>query len=461
MLVMKFGGTSVKNGEAVDRVSGIISARVDRQPIVVVSATGDTTDRLMDILDRIDDNRPGAMAIADDIEAKHHTLIREVVTDSAQQAIAFDKVNAEIRRLKDMVVAMEQLGDVSPRSRDAVAALGERMSAPILAGSLASRGINAVSVDPGTVIRTDANYGMARPDIDVTKQQCLAVLVPLCRSGQVPVVGGYVGATDKGIITTLGRGGSDLTASVIAKCVEASGLIFWKDVDGILTADPRIVKNARPLSRITFEEAAELTFLGSGVLHPASIQPAVEAGIPVTVRNSYKPESEGTAILRGSRPETGSLPPERAAASITYKKGQALVSIYSTRMLGASGFLRRVFEVFDRLKISVDHIATSEVNITVTVKDGASVDVLAKELEAVATIHVTHGMSIVSVVGESLRTTAGVAARIFTALRDINVRFITHSGATTNLSLVVEDARVNDAIVALHAQLFEKERMPS
>ncbi|MBN2717094.1 MAG: aspartate kinase [Deltaproteobacteria bacterium] len=451
MLVMKFGGTSVKNAEAVDRVSGIISARVSEQPIVVVSATGDTTDRLVEILDLIDDNKPGAMAIAEVIEQKHIELIKEVVTDAAQQKIAFGKVEPEIDRLKDMISAMERLGDVSMRSRDAVQALGERMSAPILAASLASRGINAVSVDPARVIATDSNFGAAKPDFTQTAAQCQSILVPLCGKGQVPVIGGFVGSNGKGIITTLGRGGSDLTASVIAKSVSASGLEFWKDVDGILTADPRIVPDARPLSEITFEEAAELTFLGSGVLHPASIQPAVEAGVPVTVRNSYRKDSPGTKILK-TRPEGVA---SGTAASIAYKKNQALINVYSTRMIGASGFLRKVFEVFDRLKISVDHIATSEVNITVTVDDGDVVAVLAKELEEVATVTVTHNVSIVSVVGDALRQTAGIGARIFTALKDINILFSTHSGATTNLSVGIENDRLTDAITSLHHHLFD------
>lgn len=454
MLVMKFGGTSVKNAEAVDRVSGIISARVSEQPIVVVSATGDTTDRLVEILDLIDNNKPGAMEVAETIEAKHIALIKEVVTDPAEQKKAFQNVEPEIKRLKDMIFAMERLGDVSPRSRDAVQALGERMSAPILAGSLASRGINAVSVDPGKVIATDSTWGAAKPDYEITLAQCKKELIPLCKENKVPVLGGFVGANSNGVISTLGRGGSDFTASIVAKSVAASGLEFWKDVDGILTADPRIVKNAKPLSEITFEEAAELTFLGAGVLHPASIQPAVDGGIPVTVRNSYKQDSPGTKILKSRPKDTVN----DTAASIAYKKDQALINVYSTRMLGASGFLRKVFEVFDRLKISVDHIATSEVNITVTVDDGEIVDdianALAGELSEVARVTVTHTVCIVSVVGEALRETPGIASKVFAALKDINVLFITHSGATTNLSVVLENNRLNEAIGSLHEHLF-------
>ncbi len=453
MLVMKFGGSSVKNSEAVDRVSKIISSRIKNQPVVVVSATGDTTDRLVEILDLIDANKHGAMAIVDNIEQKHHTLVNEVVTDKTQQQTALIKVDAELTRLKDMVFAMDKLGDVSLRSRDGVLAIGERMSAPILAASLASRNIKAISVDPSSIIATDDNYGMAKPYLDETENNCKNEIVPLCNKGFVPVVGGFVGASPKGIITTLGRGGSDLTASIIAKSILADGLEFWKDVDGILTADPRMVKDARPLARITFEEASELTFLGSGVLHPASVQPAVEAGIPVTVRNSYKPESPGTKILL-KKPDDESVAAKRAAASIAYKRSQALISIYSTRMIGASGFLRRVFEVFDRLNISVDHIATSEVNITVTVDDGELVSIIARELGEIANVKVTRNVAIVSIVGEALKKTPGVAARVFDALKDINVLFITHSGATTNLSIVVENDLLTAAVLKLHKKLF-------
>jgi aspartate kinase len=457
MIVMKFGGTSVKNGEAVDRVSGIIASRIKLNPVIVVSATGKTTDDLVDILDLLDEGKGGALEIYKKIEDAHRSLIKEVVTDPKEQKIAEEKIAAELERLAQMIEAMERLGDVSLRSRDAVLSIGERMSAPILAASLASRGIEAVNVDPKDIIVTDDNYGQAALDFEATKKQCQSIIVKLAGENRVPVIGGFVGATPKGVITTLGRGGSDLTASVIAKSIFATALEFWKDVDGILTADPRIVENAKPIEQITFREAAELTFLGSGVLHPASIQPAVEAGIPVRVLNSYKPDSKGTEIKK-VKPEGMYLSSEDdaglAVASIAYKRNQALINVYSTRMMGASGFLRKVFEVFDRLNISVDHIATSEVNVTVTVNDSDKVETLQKELAEVAKVDVVHNIGIVSVVGELLCTTSGVAAKIFAALKDINIIFITHGGASTNVSVVVDDKEVDNAIRCLHRELF-------
>ena len=458
MIVMKFGGSSVKNAEAVDRVSGIIQARVAQRPVVVVSATGDTTDELVEILDLLEAGQPGAADIAARIAQSHAELVAEVVTDAQEQEKAREKISAEIARLNDMISAMERLGDVSMRSRDAVLSVGERMSAPILAGSLASRGIDAVYVDPSDVMATDDAYGAAVPDMGLTEQQSLAVIVPLGEQGKVPVIGGYVGRSAKGAITTLGRGGSDLTASVIAKSIAAEALEFWKDVDGILSADPRIVPEATPLAAITFREAQELPFLGSGVLHPASIQPAVEAGIPVRVRNSYRPESPGTEIRKfkpsGMIIDANGGEAGKAVASITCKRRQVLVNLYSTRMIGASGFLRRVFEVFDRLKISVDHIATSEVNITVTLKDTDKLAQLQAELTETAKVDVVRDVGVVSVVGELLSATSGVAAHIFSALKDFNILFITHGGASTNVSMVVRDRDVEAAIRSLHQQLF-------
>ncbi|MDJ0763980.1 MAG: aspartate kinase [Myxococcota bacterium] len=449
MIVMKFGGTSVKDAAAVDRVAGIISERVHLNPVVVVSATGKTTDELVDILDRLEESRD-VQALADHIETNHHKLVTELISNTEHRTTAEKWVGRERERLGKLIEGMKCLGEVSLRSRDAVLSVGERVSAPILASCLASRGLNAVCVDPSELIVTDNTHGAATPLTTRTAARCKAVLGPLLDKGAIPVVGGYVGATDQGVITTLGRGGSDLTASLIASVMGAENLEFWKDVDGILTADPRVVEAARPVDAVSFREAAELAFLGAGVLHPASIQPAVEAGVPVVIKNSYSPETQGTRIVLRTK-----MAPREVVTSIAYKRDQVMLNVYSTRMLGASGFLRRVFEVFDRLAISVDHIATSEVNVTVTLKDSEKLHDLEDMLGEVANVEVTRNMGVVSVVGEFISATSGVAGTILAALSHINLSLITYGGSGVNLSVVVNNDQVPWAVKALHRALFE------
>lgn len=457
MIVMKFGGSSVKDATAVDRVSAIIEGRLERQPVVVVSALGKTTDMLVSILDALADERPeDARKTASDIAKHHMQVLAEVVTRESERQAAGEKLDGLLARLDRLIDGMECLGEVSLRSRDSVLSLGERMSAPILAGALASRGLPAAAVDPVKIIVTDGTHEAALPLVEETTLQCRKNLGALLEQNTLPVVGGYVGATKTGVVTTLGRGGSDLTASLIAKALGADALEYWKDVDGILTADPNLVDNARPVPSLTFREAAELAFLGARVLHPASIQPAVDAGVPVRVLNSYKPDSPGTLITKQDDRELA-VPgsPERAISSVAYKRRQILVNLYSTRMLGASGFLRTVFEVFDRLAISVDHIATSEVNVTVTLGPTDKIEALRAALAEVAQVDVESAVGVISLVGAKLRSTPGVSERIFDALKEINIKLITYGGSGMNMSLVVEDVHVNAAVRALHKNLCE------
>ncbi len=456
MIVMKFGGSSVADAAAVDRVAGIIEASLDRSPLVVVSALGGTTDVLVAILEALEAGSTAeARRRAEDVAGHHHEVVDAVVEQGSHRDEARAAIDAGIGRLGRLIEGMDCLGEVSPRSRDAVLALGELMSAPVLAAALGSRGLPAESVDPRQVIVTSEDHEAARPEIASCNERCRTRIQPILDAGRVPVLGGYVGATPGGVTTTLGRGGSDLTASVVARALGAEALEYWKDVDGILTADPHVVPDARPVARLSFQEAAELAFLGAKVLHPASIQPAVEAGVPVHVRNSHRIESPGTLIT--NQPHGGRADgPQQAVVSVACKRGQMLVNLYSTRMLGASGFLKRVFKVFEGLDLSVDHIATSEVNVSVTLGETERVDELTARLGRIAEVGVLHGMGVVSVVGDRISETPGVAARLFGALDDINVHLITYGGSGVNLSFVVEEGLVPEAVRRLHGNLFAR-----
>jgi len=455
MIVMKFGGTSVKDAEAIDRVTAIVKGRLAQKPVIVVSAFGGTTDVLVAILDALEaGDAARARQHASHVAAHHRDVIERLLPAGASRDGALALLDAPLARLARLIDGMENLGEVSPRSRDAVVAIGETIAGPLLAVFLRHRGLTTEAVDPTQVVATDDNHGAANPEAEATGERCRTLLDPLLARGTVPIVGGFVGASPAGVTTTLGRGGSDLTASLIARALGAEALEYWKDVDGILSADPRLVPEARPVPRLSFREAAELAFLGAQVLHPASIQPAIEAGVPVRVLNSYRQQSPGTAIAAGEADsETEPCAPERVVSSVACKRGQTLVNVYSTRMLGASGFLRRVFEVFDRMSLSVDHIATSEVNVTVTLGPTDRVRELESELGEVAEVRIETGVGVVSVVGERLRETAGVGARIFEALKDVNVKLITYGGSGVNLSVVVDDGSVPEAVRRLHGAL--------
>jgi len=458
MIVMKFGGSSLCDRDAVDRVAGIVADRLALRPAVVVSAVGDTTDDLAAVLERVRaGDAHGARDAARAVRLRHEQVMGAVLPEGPERRHAAESLGSVFGKLERLIEGMDCLGEVSPRSSDAVLALGEIAAAPLIASFLSSRGLPAEAVDPREIILTDAAHGRAVPIVDASAARCAGRLRPMLEAGRLPVIGGYVGATAEGVTTTLGRGGSDLTASLVARALGADDLEFWKDVDGILTADPGIVPEARPVPRLSFEEAAELAFLGARVLHPASIQPAVEAGVPVRVKNSYRRDAPGTLITRerSAGPAGG---PSRAVVSIACKLDQILVNVFSTRMLGASGFLRRVFEVFERLDLSVDHIATSEVNVSVTLCETPRAAELASRLGEVAEVEVRRGVGVVSVVGDRIRATPGVAARLFGALGDINVLLITHGGSGVNLSFVVESGSVPLAVRRLHAALFEDGR---
>jgi aspartate kinase len=457
MLVMKFGGSSVKDARAVDRVSTIVLGRLAGQPVVVVSALGGTTDTLVRILELIESgDGSAARDLAGAIRRHHEEVIDDVVTTPEQIRVARAAIDDGLNRLGRLIEGMDLLGEVSPRSRDAVLSLGELMAAPLLSCALRCRDLPAEPLDPREVVITDGRHGFASPDLAACCENCAKKIAPIVEAGRIPVLGGYVGATAGGVTTTLGRGGSDLTASLVARGLKASALEYWKDVDGILTADPGTVPGARPVTNLTFEEAAELAFLGARVLHPASIQPAVDAGVPVRVLNSYRPEARGTLITRKAGDGAAvSSDPRSAVVSIACKSHQLLVDVYSTRMLGASGFLRRVFEVFERLGLSVDHIATSEVNVSVTLAPTPRTAELTSLLGEVAQVRVREGVGVVSVVGHRIADTPGVAGAIFAALPDVNLHLITYGGSGVNLSFVMDTEHVPRVVRTLHASLIE------
>ena len=449
---MKFGGTSVEDARAFERVARIVNSRAGLQPpVVVVSAMSRFTDALLGSVRRAAEGETGqAAAMLEEHFERHSGVARSLLSgeEAARFASTLERARRELR---------EMLGDVGSRRgplaqlQDAIASYGESLSAALLAAVLEARDLRGRYVDARRVIVTDDNHGCANPLLEETIRRARGVLEPLVALGEVPVLGGFIASDMKGETTTLGRGGSDYSAALIAAALNAREIEIWTDVAGVLTADPRVVRAARTIPSLSYEEAAELAYFGAKVLHPKTIQPAVERAIPVRVCSSLLPDDAGTLIFFDKR-----MAP-RTIKAIAHKTGITTVQVTSARMLGAYGFLRALFEVFDRHRTVVDVIATSEVSVSLSLDDTRALPSIIDELSELGSVEIAGERAIVSVVGEGLRSTPGVAARVFSTISDINVSLISLGASSINLTFVVDEAHACEAVRRLHRAYFELE----
>jgi aspartate kinase len=431
MVVMKFGGTSVESAQAIARLAAIVRERLHLQPIVVVSAMGKTTNRLLEAAHlAIQGQREPALAKIEDLKSYHH---READGFGAAPVI-----ESHFQELMELIRGLAILGELTPRSIDAISSFGERISSAVVALAL-----EAEHLDSRSVIVTDERHSAAAPLLPETYERLKAH-----SWGRLTVMGGFIGATLKGVTSTLGRGGSDFTASIVGAGVDSEEIQIWTDVDGMLTCDPTVVPGGRRVKSISFAEAAELAYFGAKVLHPSTVMPAIEKNIPVLILNSRRPEVSGTRIT-ANPPVTSAV-----AKSIACKKNITVVNIQSSRMLMAHGFLRRIFEVFDRHETPVDMIATSEVSVSLTIDNTANLDAVRADLEQFSEVDIESHNAIVCLVGDNIRWQAGVAHRVFRALDSVNVRMISQGASLRNLGLVVAQADLKDAVEKLHAEFF-------
>lgn len=456
MIVQKFGGTSVEDAAALLRLSQIVGASHARgeKPIVVVSAMGRTTDRLVAALARAaaGKEREAKKILVDHITRSTLAVSHDIFGAGAQEVDA--ELAPYFMTLDRMAGAVAVLRSVPSEARDQFLAQGELISSLLVSRVLSFRGLPAVWVDARHALSTDAHFGRAQPDFAATRTRAGKELGEPAGRGEIPVVGGFVGAAPDGRTTVLGRGGSDYSAAIFGACLEAELVEIWTDVDGMMTADPRIVPEARVLERISAEEASELAYFGARVLHPSTLAPAVEKGIPVRVRNARKPDAAGTEIRSGAWAGSDNV------RSIACKRGIATVDISSSRMLLAAGFLRTIFDVFARHETAVDMVSTSEVSVSVTVDDLDRLSEIRAELEALADVEVAGGRAIVCLVGENLKFTPGIAARIFRAVEDVNVLMISQGASRRNVSFVVAEEDVDRTVCLLHREFFGREGTP-
>jgi aspartate kinase len=450
-IVMKFGGTSVADAAALENVARIVAAHREAAPVVVVSAMSGVTDALLASVAMASEGRVhDAVASLKETFERHH--------EAAQQLLSFETLQDFLARLRDAVTHIPQqlrnlVNEASsqPAIQDAVVSYGEFLSSALLSDVLRDRGVNARLVNPRQCIVTNDDYTHAAPLIAETFARTRESLLPLVAEGIVPVVGGFIGATTRGDTTTLGRGGSDYTAAILGAALRSEEIQIWTDVTGVLTADPRIVPDAQTVERLSYSEAAELAYFGAKVLHPKTIQPAIEDRIPVRICNSRQAHERGTLVS----PQTETSP--RTIKAIAHKTGVTTVQITSARMLGAYGFLRALFEVFDRHRTVVDVVTTSEVSVSLSLDDDSSLPAVVKELEQLGTVRVETGRAIICVVGEGLRGTPGIAARVFSTISDINVTLISQGASSVNFTLAIEEARVAEAVQRLHDAFFTRQ----
>ena len=454
--MMKFGGTSVADAAAIRRVVDIVGRQCARQqgsapaPAVVVSAFAGVTDRLIavtELAEAGEATRAGALTL--EIAARHVEAAEALALPSDQVALV-TQVQNEFDELAGLVRALAVLREVSPRSRDAVLATGEVVSSRIVAAALAAAGVDSVWVDARRAIRTDTDHTQATPDMDATCALVRETVAPHVAAGRTAVLGGFIGSTTDGVTTTLGRGGSDYSAAIVGACLAVREIQIWTDVDGMLTADPRVVPNPRVVPALSFAEASELAYFGAKVLHPSTILPAVARDIPVRILNSRRPEAEGTLIAATAAANESGL------AAIACKRGVTVVDITSTRMLMAHGFLRRLFEVFERFRTAVDVVTTSEVSVSVTVDDTRRLEDVVDSLRNFAEVNVEPRMAIICAVGERLRADGSLFGRAVVALEGIPLRLVSQAASRRNITFVLRDSDVTEAMTRLHDQFFAR-----
>jgi aspartate kinase len=446
MIVMKFGGTSVESQEAIARVAQIVRSYENRRPIVVVSAMGKTTNKLLQAArEAAAGRREQALTIVDELRGHH--LTHGLALAGAAAADLDRYVRAHFDWLEELVKGLSVVGELSPRSMDAIASVGERLSSLVVTFAFQSQGMRTQHVDSRRVIVTDNRFTQAQPILDETYRALADDVAPIAERSVV-VMGGFIGSTRDGQTTTLGRGGSDYSAAIVGAGVEAEEIQIWTDVDGMLTADPRIISGGHRVKSISFSEAAEMAFFGAKVLHPATVIPAIEKNIPVLILNSRRPEVEGTRITANA------VASRNPVKSISCKRDVTIVNIHSTRMLLAHGFLRQIFEIFDRHETSVDMVSTSEVSVSLTVDNCEQLDDIKQELLEFAEVNTEAGQAIVCLVGENIRHTPGIAGRAFQVLKDKNIRMISQGASVLNLGFVVNDSDIPAAVEALHNEFF-------
>ncbi len=448
MIVMKFGGTSVQDAKAIDCVAHIVQGRLADRPVVVVSAMAKVTDSLLAMGKAAGNgDRKAALKMARTLRERHYETAGELLGTALFTEFHGD-LGADFEDLDELLRGIGAVGEITPRTYDNVASFGEILSSKIVAAAFAAHGLAGIHVDSRQVLLTDSAFMRAVPQFEETNERLQKKVKPLLDAGKVPVMGGFIGSNPAGITTTIGRGGSDFSAAIFGAGLNAERIEIWTDVDGMMTTDPRLCPDARRIKVISFDEAAELAYFGAKVLHPATVLPAVQQNIPVYVLNSKNPTCEGTKITARA-PRCSNI-----FKAIALKKKITLVEVASPRRLLVHGYLKSIFEAFDHHNVAVDVVSTSEVSVSVTAETNENIPALAADLAKIADVKYDGRKAIVCLVGENLRDTPGIAAKVFGILEDVKIRMISQGASEINLTFVIEEDDAAEVVRRLHRAFF-------
>ncbi|MFL6467488.1 MAG: lysine-sensitive aspartokinase 3, partial [Pyrinomonadaceae bacterium] len=446
--VMKFGGTSVGDVAAFERVFHIVSTQIEKRPVIVVSAMTKVTDALLAAFDTAKKGDFDAAVALLEPHFKRHVEVAQHFIPAGASNLFDTEMQFSRDELSDLLMRASRRSLPLAMLKDAIVSYGEQLSSRLLCEVLKAKGVTARHVDARRLIVTDDEFGAAQPIIDETDEIVRLELEPIIAANEAPIMGGFIAGNRAGETTTLGRGGSDYSAALVAAALGASELQIWTDVTGVMTCDPRICNDARTIPVLSYEEAAELAYFGAKVLHPKTIKPAIDNSIPVRVCNTFKPNEIGTMVLAKS----GEVP--NKIKSIAHKKNITILRITSARMLGAYGFMSAVFQVFDRHRTVIDVISTSEVSVALTLDNPESIERVVSDLSRLGEVEVESGYAVICVVGEGLRASTGLAAKIFSTIEDVNVALVSQGASSVNLTFVVKETDAPDVIRKLHEEFF-------
>lgn len=453
VVVLKFGGTSVEDADAVRRLIGIVQTRLSGGPVVVVSALAKVTDQLLEAGNAAATGHLGsALAAVRNIYVRHEQLADSFVEGSAHSALD-GELRGDFQALESLLHHLAAAGRLDLQSQDQLLGFGECFSSKLVRVALREAGIKAAHVDARSCIITDARHGQANPLWEVTNQRLQDALWPLLESGEIPVMGGFIASTVDAVPTTLGRGGSDFSAAIVAAALCASRLEIWTDVDGIMTTDPKLCSEARVIRKMSFDEAAQLAHFGGKVLHPATLTPLMRENIPVHVLNSRRPENAGTEIVARAKNSN-------AVSAITTKRNVASVEIES-RLRIDSETLRKVYAAFDQRACFVDLMTMSLTGISLVVESTGALPGIAADLRGVVDVRWENHKALVSLVGNNIRRQIAIASRVFAAVSDLDVRVVGHGASDRTISFLVEESKVEESVERLHGLFFpQREESP-
>lgn len=448
VVVMKFGGTSVEDSAAIQRVIGIVKSRLGAQPVVVVSALAKVTDQLLEAGNAASSGHLGsALAAVRNIYVRHEELADSLLSASAYGSLDRE-LRSDFRALESLLQDLELSRHFDRKAQDRLLSFGECFSSRLVSWAMNEAGLQAAHVDARRCIITDARHGQASPVWDVTNQRLRDTLTPLVQSGSVPVLGGFIASTLDGVPTTLGRGGSDFSAAIVAAAIGASRVEIWTDVDGVMTTDPKLCSDARVIRKLSFDEAADLAHFGARVLHPATVAPAMRENIPVYVLNSRRPEGHGTEIT--ARASTGSR-----VSAITAKRNVVVLEIHSRAGVDAA-LLNTVFGVLEQHTCTVDVMGTSVDQISVLVASNLALPKVVEDLRRVAEVRWENHKALVCLVGENIRRQPEVASRVFATVSDMDVRVLCQGASERTLSFLVDESKAEESVRRLHGAFFPR-----